>query len=188
MDGSFWDHLKPTHEYYHPYNPKSFRENTQSDADTSSSDAVADADPSWFNPDVSTLNPSGGTETASLLPSDPAADLGTLANFASSASDINNYDLFAPSSDGSSNLADVNSAGLTVGLDAPAGSGALGNIGASGDDLANYDLWASSSDGSSNGGNDDLFASLDPGTNLAGDNADLFARRRFRRSSRVFRW
>ena len=179
--------MKPTHQYYGPFDPQKSRGDVRSDADPSSSDAVADTDPSWFNPDVSALDPSGGTETASLLPFDSTADSGTLGDFASSASDVNNYDLFVPNSDGSSNLAEVNPAGGTVGLDALTDSGALGNIAASGDDLANYDLWASSSDGSSDGGNDDHFASLDLGTNLAGDNADMFARKRFRRSSRVFR-
>lgn len=152
---------------------------------------MADADPSWFNPDVSAGDPSGGTETASLLPFDPSADSGSLENFALSPDDLNNYNLFGPSSDGSSdlaNLVDFNPAEGTVGLDPPADFGALGNIASSGDDLANYDLFASSSDGSSTAGNSDLFAGLDPGTDFAGDTADMFARRRFRRSSRVFRW
>lgn len=172
MGDSFWDqvlfnHLKnPNHEYYNDRGPlfgAPDKKSEKSDAGTSLPDAVANADPSWFNSDVFAADPSGGTETASLLPLDPPADLG---NFASSASDFHNDDLFGPSSDGSSDL---------------------GNLAASGDDLANYDLFASSSDGNSNGGNDELFASLDPGTDLAGDNANLFARGRFRRSSRVFR-
>lgn len=179
LDRLFLNHLKnPNHEYYKdgaPLFDAPDKKSEKSDAGTSSFDAVAYADPSWFNPDDSTVAPSGGTETVSLLPSDSSADLGT---FASSASDLNNYDLFA----------DINPAGGTVGLDPPAGSGAPGNIAASGDDLANDDFWALSSDGNSNTGYGDLFASLDPGTNLAGDDTNIFARRRVRRSSRVFRW
>ena len=188
LDRLFWNHLRnPNHEYYNDHKPL-FDKSEKLDEGTSLSGAMADADPSWFNSDVSAVDPSGGTETASLLSLDPPADSGTLGNFASSASDLNNYDLFAPSSDGSSDLVDFNPAGGTVGLDPLADFGALGNVASSEDDLTNYDLFASSSDGSSNVGNDDLFASLDSGTGLAGDDVDMFARRRSRRSSRVFRW
>lgn len=188
LDRVFWNHLKnPNNEYYNDRRPL-FDKSEKSDAGTSSSGAVADADPSWFNSDVSAFDLSGGSETASLLPLDPPADSETLGNFVSSTSDLNSYDLFAPSSDGSSDLADWNPAGGTVGLDPLADFGALGNVASSGDDLTNYDLFASSSDGSSNAGNDELFASLDSGTGFAGDDVDMFARRRFRRSSRVFRW
>lgn len=94
-------------------------------------------------------------------------------------SDANQYDLFAPSGDGSSDLAslaDFNPDGA-FSLD----SAAVGNIASGGGNPTDDALWGPSGDVSFDGGNNDLFASL-------GNDENLFTTRRFRRSSRVFRF